>query len=49
MILAGADRLVRVSDREIGAAMRLCFTSTHNVAEGAGWRRWPPPGRSASA
>ncbi|WP_073647677.1 threonine dehydratase [Pseudomonas aeruginosa] len=36
MILAGADRLVRVSDREIGAAMRLCFTSTHNVAEGAG-------------
>lgn len=36
MILAGADRVVRVSDAEIGAAMRLCFTCTHNVGEGAG-------------
>ena len=30
------DRVVAVSDEEIAAAMRLLFTSTHNVAEGAG-------------
>ena len=35
-ILAGADRVVRVSDTEIKAAMRHYFTDTHNVAEGAG-------------
>ena len=29
-------RVVRVSDTEIADAMRLIFTSTHNVAEGAG-------------
>ena len=29
-------RVVRVSDEEVAAAMRLIFTSTHNVAEGAG-------------
>lgn len=30
------DRVVAVSDDEIAAAMQLLFTSTHNVAEGAG-------------
>ena len=35
-ILAGADRIVRVSDREIAQAMRIYFSDTHNVAEGAG-------------
>jgi len=29
-------RVVRVSDEEVAAAMRSIFTSTHNVAEGAG-------------
>ena len=36
MIRAGADRVVQVTDDEISAAMRLLFTATHNVAEGAG-------------
>lgn len=31
-----ADRVVEVSDDELGAAMRLLFSATHNVAEGAG-------------
>jgi threonine dehydratase len=35
-ILRGADRIVRVSDAEVGAAMRALFSDTHNVAEGAG-------------
>ena len=35
-ILAGAARIVRVGEDEIAAAMRLCFETTHNVAEGAG-------------
>ncbi|MDA8523725.1 threonine dehydratase [Acidovorax sp. NCPPB 4044] len=30
------DRLVRVSDDEVAAAMRALFADTHNVAEGAG-------------
>jgi threonine dehydratase len=34
-ILAGAARIVRVSEGEIRAAMRLFFSATHNVAEGA--------------
>jgi len=29
-------RIVRVTDDEVAAAMRLMFTATHNVAEGAG-------------
>ena len=29
-------RVVAVSDAEIGTAMRLFFTATHNLAEGAG-------------
>ncbi len=36
IILRGAERVVRVSDAEILAAMRAYFTDTHNVAEGAG-------------
>jgi len=31
-----ASRLVQVSEREVAHAMRLLFTATHNVAEGAG-------------
>ncbi len=32
----GVDRVLRVSDDEIEAAMRALFTDTHNTAEGAG-------------
>jgi len=32
----GAERILAVSEDEIGAAMRHLFTDTHNVAEGAG-------------
>ena len=32
----GLDRVVEVTDAEVGAAMRACFTDTHHVAEGAG-------------
>lgn len=35
-ILAGAARIVTVSEAEIRAAMRALFSDTHNVAEGAG-------------
>ena len=34
-ILAGVERVVAVSDAECEAAMRACFSDTHNVAEGA--------------
>lgn len=30
------DRVVRVGDAEVGAAMRAIYTDTHNLAEGAG-------------
>ncbi len=36
IIRAGATRIVTVSDQEIRRAMRILFTDTHNVAEGAG-------------
>ncbi len=36
MIWRHAARVVRVSDDEVENAMRLIFTATHNVAEGAG-------------
>lgn len=36
MIWFGASRMVRVSDEEIARAMRVLFTDTHQVAEGAG-------------
>ncbi|MBL8559282.1 MAG: threonine dehydratase [Hyphomonadaceae bacterium] len=36
IIKAGVDRIVRVSDAEIAAAMRILHEDTHNMAEGAG-------------
>lgn len=36
MILAGASRIVRVSDEAVAEAMCSLFEDTHNVAEGAG-------------
>ena len=36
IINSGAARVVRVSDDEIADAVRLIYTPTHNVAEGAG-------------
>jgi threonine dehydratase len=36
LILAGAERIVEVTDAEVEAAMRHYFTDTHNVVEGAG-------------
>jgi threonine dehydratase len=36
VILAGAERIVTVSEDEIRQAMAIYFTDTHNVAEGAG-------------
>ena len=35
-IIAGADRIVQVSDDEVKAAVRDFFRCTHNLAEGAG-------------
>ena len=35
-IVAGADRVVDVSDREVEEAMRTLYRATHNVAEPAG-------------
>jgi len=36
MILKGADRIVKVSDAEVTAAMRVYYEDTHQLAEGAG-------------
>jgi threonine dehydratase len=36
IIRKGAARIVQVSDAEIGAAIRVLWTDTHNLAEGAG-------------
>ena len=36
IVLAGASRIVRVSEDEIAAAIRHLYTDTHNLAEGAG-------------
>jgi threonine dehydratase len=36
IIWRGASRIVQVSDAELAHAMRIYFTDTHNVAEGAG-------------
>jgi threonine dehydratase len=36
IILAGASRIVTVSDDQIKTAMRQYYQSTHNLAEGAG-------------
>jgi threonine dehydratase len=35
-IIAGADRIVQVSDSEVKAAVRFLYRDTHNIAEGAG-------------
>lgn len=36
IIQGSVDRIVQVTDDEVAAAMRLLFSTTHNVAEGAG-------------
>ena len=36
MIRAGAERIIRVSDDEVKAAVRHYYTDTHNLIEGAG-------------
>ena len=36
IIRKGASRIVQVSDDEIAAAIRVYWTDTHNLAEGAG-------------
>lgn len=36
MLRRGLDDVIEVSDAEVATAMRLIFTATHNVAEGAG-------------
>ena len=36
IIRAGAERVVEVDDDEIAAAVRIFYTDTHNLAEGAG-------------
>lgn len=36
IMLTGLDRVVTVTDAEVQNAMRILFTDTHNVAEGAG-------------
>jgi threonine dehydratase len=36
IILAGADRIVTVTDQEIGAAIGAYWADTHNLVEGAG-------------
>ena len=36
VVLKNVERVVRVSEEEIGAAMKIYFTDTHNVVEGAG-------------
>jgi len=35
-MLRHVDDVVAVSDDEVAAAMRLLYTATHNLAEGAG-------------
>lgn len=36
MINGGADHVVEVSEDEVAEAMRICYRTTHNLAEGAG-------------
>jgi threonine dehydratase len=36
VMIAGVERMLSVSDEEVAAAMKMLFTCTHNVAEGAG-------------
>lgn len=35
VMLRGAERIVRVTDDEAAAAIRVCFAATHNIIEGA--------------
>lgn len=35
MIRAGVDHIIAVTDDEVAEAIRLYFSTTHNVAEGA--------------
>lgn len=35
-MIAGVERMISVTDAEVAEAMRMLFTCTHNVAEGAG-------------
>lgn len=35
LLLQGVERIIQVSDDEVEAAIRIYFTDTHNVAEGA--------------
>jgi threonine dehydratase len=37
----GRARIMTVSDAEVAEAMRVYYSDTHNLAEGAGPRRWP--------
>jgi threonine dehydratase len=36
IVLQNVDHVVQVSEKEIGDAMKIYFTDTHNIAEGAG-------------
>ncbi|HEY6769834.1 MAG TPA: threonine dehydratase, partial [Candidatus Sulfotelmatobacter sp.] len=36
VVLKNVERVVQVSEEEIRQAMKICFTDTHNVVEGAG-------------
>ncbi len=36
IMLKGAARIIRVSEDEIAEAVRILYTDTHNLAEGAG-------------
>lgn len=36
VVLQNVDRIVQVTEEEIAESMRIMFTATHNVAEGAG-------------
>jgi threonine dehydratase len=36
IILGGAERIVTVTDAQIGAAIEAYWTDTHNLVEGAG-------------
>jgi threonine dehydratase len=36
VVMHNVDRIVQVSEEEMGQAMKIYFTDTHNVAEGAG-------------
>jgi threonine dehydratase len=49
LILAGVDRIVRVSDAEVADAMRTLFECTHNTCEGAGAAAWAAAMKEAAS